>query len=325
MPKLILKRGDFIVKKLFVPPDILAFTVGSEQGNDIIINDDLISFFHLQFEKQGSTYYVRDLQSERGTFVNGARIPGRTKLKSYDEIGLGKHSITFIDGESKPAPAVKAERYRLEHAGAHPNIEEKLAGAPTLSRLNAWLRNEPNGVKPQENHQERAPETPDFITDDSEFFSEQRNGADTQHDNSGTFPRHENAPADARSENEPVVGKTNGYLGHGTDTKPEPVWRNTAEAEAAFTGGHGPKTAHTTDDEIEKPDTTHYLLGIHGYYLGRRFRVKHPETRIGRDPKHNDIVIRKNAKSKTDHSVSRRQAIISFKNGKYVISDRRSK
>ncbi|HEX9654455.1 MAG TPA: FG-GAP-like repeat-containing protein, partial [bacterium] len=69
----------------------------------------------------------------------------------------------------------------------------------------------------------------------------------------------------------------------------------------------------------------YYLLGIYGYYLGRKFRLRHPDTRIGRDGKANDIVIRKNSRGELDQSVSRRHATISYRNGKYVILDKRSK
>ncbi|MFQ5770093.1 MAG: FG-GAP-like repeat-containing protein, partial [bacterium] len=69
----------------------------------------------------------------------------------------------------------------------------------------------------------------------------------------------------------------------------------------------------------------YYLLGIYGYYLGRMLKIKHPETKIGRDKKLNDIVIKKNSKGKIDQSVSRRQATITYKNNKYYVTDKRSK
>ncbi|MFQ5676910.1 MAG: FHA domain-containing protein, partial [bacterium] len=59
MPKLIIKKGDFVVNKLSIPDDLLAFTIGSEQGNDIVIADDSISYYHIQLEKQSDDYYVR--------------------------------------------------------------------------------------------------------------------------------------------------------------------------------------------------------------------------------------------------------------------------
>lgn len=114
MPKLIIKRDNLLVKKLSVPEGILAFTVGSEQGNDIIIEDERISYFHLQFEKQGNEYYVRDLQSQWGTYVNGSKINSRISIKSNDEIGLGNHSIVFQDTQRDVKPYLMLEDCEVE-------------------------------------------------------------------------------------------------------------------------------------------------------------------------------------------------------------------
>ena len=105
MPKLIIKKGESAIKKLSVPENVEAFTVGCERGNDIIIKDDSISFFHLQFEKQNGSYYVRDLQSQWGTFVNGEKISNLTEVHDGDQVRLGEHAIIFL------AP-------RLEHEAA---------------------------------------------------------------------------------------------------------------------------------------------------------------------------------------------------------------
>ncbi|NIR52495.1 FHA domain-containing protein, partial [candidate division KSB1 bacterium] len=69
----------------------------------------------------------------------------------------------------------------------------------------------------------------------------------------------------------------------------------------------------------------YYVLGIYGYYLGKKFRITAPETRIGRDRKLNHIVIKRNSKGKIDQSVSRRHAKITYKNNKYKLTDKRSK
>jgi len=91
MPKLVIKKRDFVVNNVSIPEDVLAFTIGSEQGNDIIISDESVSYYHLQFEKQNNEYYIRDLQSQSGTFVNGTRITARTILNNHDQIGIGNH------------------------------------------------------------------------------------------------------------------------------------------------------------------------------------------------------------------------------------------
>ena len=74
---------------------------------------------------------------------------------------------------------------------------------------------------------------------------------------------------------------------------------------------------------VEK--SPYYLLVIHGPYLGKRFQLNFGETRIGRDSKLNDIVIRENRKGEIDPSISRRHATISYRDNTFYLNDKRSK
>ncbi|MBN1351733.1 FHA domain-containing protein [candidate division KSB1 bacterium] len=69
----------------------------------------------------------------------------------------------------------------------------------------------------------------------------------------------------------------------------------------------------------------HYLLAIYGPYKGKKYQLNKDETRIGRDTKLNDIVIRKNSRGEIDSSISRRHATIFWREDGYFISDKRSK
>ncbi|MCA9733214.1 MAG: FHA domain-containing protein [Deferribacteres bacterium] len=68
-----------------------------------------------------------------------------------------------------------------------------------------------------------------------------------------------------------------------------------------------------------------YLLAIWGPYSGKKFQLKYGETRIGRDSKLNDIIIRENKKGEVDPSISRRHATISYIENKFHLNDKRSK
>jgi hypothetical protein len=50
-------------------------TIGRSSENDIQISDRFISREHLRIRQKGDKYFVRDLGSENGTFVNGIQIP----------------------------------------------------------------------------------------------------------------------------------------------------------------------------------------------------------------------------------------------------------
>ncbi|MBN2088942.1 VCBS repeat-containing protein, partial [candidate division KSB1 bacterium] len=68
-----------------------------------------------------------------------------------------------------------------------------------------------------------------------------------------------------------------------------------------------------------------YLLAIFGPYKGKKFQLNNRETRIGRDVKLNDIIIRLDKNGNVDPSISRRHATVTFKDGHFYISDKRSK
>lgn len=333
MPKLIIRKGRNIVKKLAIPEDILAFTVGSEQGNDIIISEERISYFHLQFEKQTDSYFVRDLQSKWGTYINGKRITSRTILKNNDEIGLGSHFITFVQAnqpannghlnshrENQPAKTVE------KNANLHlffdlRELKEKISGAPKLSQLNRMLQDDShweNHASHFENQsktettsrmdmdkQDSLPESPEG-SNDNDILPESENKNNLDGNGKLLTPQWE------KSETDPVI----------TDNSNLPFEASHPEIPQSNTPVvfQGPQAPSVTEKE-----TNYYLLGINGYYLGRKFRIRKSRTRIGRDQKLNDIVIRKNTKGDLDQSVSRRHATINFKNNDYLISDKRSK
>ena len=79
------------------------------------------------------------------------------------------------------------------------------------------------------------------------------------------------------------------------------------------------------DGNFSQKPKSYYLLSIYGPYTGKRFALKQGETRIGRDNSLNDIVIRNNEQGSLDPSISRRHATISYQNGTFVVSDKRSK
>jgi len=64
-----------------------------------------------------------------------------------------------------------------------------------------------------------------------------------------------------------------------------------------------------------------YLLGIQGKMYGRKYELTPAETKIGRSKDFNDIWIPK----EIDKSVSRRHTTIKFADGKYILTDRRSR
>jgi predicted component of type VI protein secretion system len=65
------------------------FTIGREVKNDIVINDAEVSRQHVRLTERPDGYWVEDLASTNGTFVNGQRLTGPVALHSGDILGLG--------------------------------------------------------------------------------------------------------------------------------------------------------------------------------------------------------------------------------------------
>lgn len=77
------------------------FTIGREQGNSIILNDDLVSRFHafIAVDGQGQAF-LEDLASRNGTLLNDQRVIHRTLLKTNDKITMGSHIIFYKNLEA---------------------------------------------------------------------------------------------------------------------------------------------------------------------------------------------------------------------------------
>lgn len=71
--------------------------VGRSSGNDIVISDSYVGRTHCEFIQDDSgNYWVVDLNSKNGTFVNGVRRSGKTKLSSNDIVRIGNTPLPWM-------------------------------------------------------------------------------------------------------------------------------------------------------------------------------------------------------------------------------------
>jgi pSer/pThr/pTyr-binding forkhead associated (FHA) protein len=59
-------------------------------NNAIVVDDQFASAEHAVLTYRGRTWYVEDLDSTNGTFVNGARVAGVAPLGYGDELQIGQ-------------------------------------------------------------------------------------------------------------------------------------------------------------------------------------------------------------------------------------------
>jgi adenylate cyclase len=85
------------------------WTIGRNKENDIVIKDHCISRNHaiLQSTETGD-FYLIDLGSRNGTFVNGRRVGIPLTIHSTDEITFGKTPVEFY--RPTPTPAITVNR-----------------------------------------------------------------------------------------------------------------------------------------------------------------------------------------------------------------------
>lgn len=76
-----------------------AISLGRRGDNDIIIKDPYISKDHFQIIEDEDNYYLEDLNSANGTYVNGDRILDVIRLEDGDIIKAGQIEFLFVNRE----------------------------------------------------------------------------------------------------------------------------------------------------------------------------------------------------------------------------------
>jgi pSer/pThr/pTyr-binding forkhead associated (FHA) protein len=68
--------------------------VGRNSANDIHIDNLAVSGSHAVIKRVMNNYFIEDLNSTNGTFVNEKKIT-KYEILDGDEVIIGKHSLTF--------------------------------------------------------------------------------------------------------------------------------------------------------------------------------------------------------------------------------------
>jgi sigma-B regulation protein RsbU (phosphoserine phosphatase) len=71
------------------------FRIGRQAGNQVVMRDNRASRVHAEIILEKGEYWLEDLNSRHGTFVNGAKIQ-RHKLQEADRIDFGADSYQLI-------------------------------------------------------------------------------------------------------------------------------------------------------------------------------------------------------------------------------------
>lgn len=81
---------------------IRVITIGRSSKNDVVIRDEKASRIHCQILKyEDGSYGIVDFGSTNGTYVNGNKIYGETRLTPYDNVRIGSTTLPWRDYFSK--------------------------------------------------------------------------------------------------------------------------------------------------------------------------------------------------------------------------------
>ncbi|KNY29986.1 FHA domain-containing protein [Pseudobacteroides cellulosolvens] len=91
------EQFDFKIEEIYMlGKDV---DIGRSAKNKIIIKDPYMSTNHARFSYKDRTYFVEDLGSTNGTFVNGRQVKNTAMpIKDGDKIRIGQVDFLFVYG-----------------------------------------------------------------------------------------------------------------------------------------------------------------------------------------------------------------------------------
>ena len=95
---LVVKHGPNAGSSLVIEPGTEVTTIGRETKNALFLDDVTVSRSHAEIRRREDGFYIHDLGSLNGTYVNRERVE-ETKLASGDELQIGKFRLLFVPGE----------------------------------------------------------------------------------------------------------------------------------------------------------------------------------------------------------------------------------
>ncbi len=94
----LINRKDYLpykIEEYYIIDKVL--TLGRHGENHIVVKDPYISKEHFQIVEDEDEYYLEDLGSANGTYLNGDKIYDIVKLQDGDIIKAGQIEFLFVN------------------------------------------------------------------------------------------------------------------------------------------------------------------------------------------------------------------------------------
>lgn len=128
------------VIRRFVIEEGQCLAIGRGDQADVIVNNSSISRKHVSLELNNGFYYLNDLHSMNGTWVNGDKISSERQVFVSDDISFGKFSLKparHLTGKEVEAGSVVADGMNMEShnqtlyvTGIHKSAKKDQVAAP---------------------------------------------------------------------------------------------------------------------------------------------------------------------------------------------------
>ncbi len=125
MAKLIVSIDGVVIREIELTKE--RTSIGRRPYNDVVIDNLAVSGEHAALQIAGADYFVEDLNSTNGSYLNGKALK-RERLNSGDIVEIGKYKIKFVGDDPQTQ---KHEATMIMRPGAMPVAAA--AAAPVAS------------------------------------------------------------------------------------------------------------------------------------------------------------------------------------------------
>lgn len=111
------------------------FTLGSDRSNKLVANDTGVAPFHAELLLENRFYYLTDLGTPGGTYVNDEKVGERYQIRSGDRLRLGALELQIVDPAKAGTKLASAPRWLLQVVkGENQGHKYHITGSMTFGR-----------------------------------------------------------------------------------------------------------------------------------------------------------------------------------------------